>query len=83
MGAEPRRERRKRCPFCPAHLALLFLFSTRSHLNSCSRPTAPGRVVALRPTSPPGRGEAAALGAAVAASALGRRRREDGVGAGA
>ena len=30
-----------------------------------------------------GRGEAAALGAAVAASALGRRRRENGVGAGA
>lgn len=87
LGAEPGRERRRRCPFCPPHLALLFVFSTRGHLNSCSRPTAPGRVVALPrrrpPPPPPGRGEAAALGAAVAASALGRRRREDGVGAGA
>lgn len=63
------------------------LSNSRRHLNSCSRPTAPGRVVALPrprpPPPPPGRGEAAALGAAVAASALGRRRREDGVGAGA
>ena len=57
LGAEPGTERRRRCPFCPPHLALLSVFSTRGHLNSCSRPTAPGRVVALpRRRPPPPRG---------------------------
>ena len=79
LGTEPRRERRRRRPFCPAHLTLLSVFSTRGRLGG-SGPTAQGSGGGLGRR---GCGEVAALGAAVAAPALGRRRREDGVGAGA